>query len=61
MPTGFWWEILKGKNRLEDLVGMNRRVSKWVLKAVGWEIMDWIRIALCRNQQWALVNTVMNL
>jgi len=40
---------------------MNRRVSKWVLKAVGWEVKDWIHIAHCRNQQWAIVNTVMNL
>jgi hypothetical protein len=60
MPTGFWWEILKERNCLEDLVGINRRVLKWVLKAVEWEVMDWIHVAHCRNQQWALVNTVMN-
>lgn len=43
-----------------DLVDMNRRVLKWVLKAEGWEVMDCIHIAHYRNQQWALVN-VMNL
>ena len=57
---GFWWEILKERNRLGDLISMKRIVLKWVLKAVGWEDMDSIRIAHCRNQQWALVN-VMNL
>jgi hypothetical protein len=40
MHTGVWQEILKEGNRLEDLVGMDRGVLKWVLKAVGWEGVD---------------------
>jgi hypothetical protein len=30
------------------------------LREIGWEGVDWIHLALNRNQRWALVNTVMN-
>jgi hypothetical protein len=30
-------------------------------RAIGWDGMDWINLALDRNQWRALVNTVMNL
>jgi len=28
---------------------------------IGWEDVDWSHVALDRDQQWALVNMVMNL
>jgi hypothetical protein len=31
------------------------------LRMTGWEGMEWIHLALYRDQWWALVNTVMNL
>jgi hypothetical protein len=34
---------------------------KMVLREIGWNGMDWIELALDRDQGRALVNTVMNL
>jgi hypothetical protein len=31
------------------------------LKDIGWKSVDWIHLALNRDQWWDLVNTVMNL
>jgi hypothetical protein len=31
------------------------------LRAIGWDVMDWIDLAQDRDQWKALVNTVMNL
>jgi hypothetical protein len=31
------------------------------LKEIGWEGVDWMHLALDRDQWWAVVNTVMNL
>jgi hypothetical protein len=31
------------------------------LRAIGWEAVDWMRMAQDRNQWWALVNMVMNI
>jgi len=31
------------------------------LRKIGWEVVDWIRLAQDRDRSWALVNTVMNL
>jgi hypothetical protein len=31
------------------------------VREIGWGDVDWIVLALDRDQSWALVNTVMNL
>jgi hypothetical protein len=31
------------------------------LREIGWEGVDWMRLAQDRDQRWVLVNTVMNL
>jgi hypothetical protein len=30
------------------------------LKEIGWECVDWMRLAQEKDQWWAFVNTVMN-
>ena len=36
MYTGFWWESLRERDRLEDIGGGRRIILKWVLeKSVG--------------------------
>jgi len=40
------------RRRWEDNIRMD-------LREVGWEGMDWIHLFQERDQQWALVNTVM--
>jgi hypothetical protein len=56
----FWWESLKERDHLEDLVG--RMGSEWTLgRLVGGEDVDWIRLAQDRNRWRAVVNAVMNL
>jgi hypothetical protein len=34
---------------------------KMDLREIGWDVMDWIKLAHDRDQRRALVNTVMNL
>jgi hypothetical protein len=41
------------KHRWED----NIRID---LRKIGWEIVDWIHLAQCRDQWWAHANMVMN-
>jgi len=31
------------------------------LRAIGWQVVDWIHVAQERAQRWALVNTVTEL
>jgi hypothetical protein len=62
MASEFEIEIL-------DIGGEARRkeTTRWVdnmkidLRGVGWDGMDWIDLAVDRDQWRALVNTVMNL
>jgi hypothetical protein len=46
-PLGRYWR------RWEDNISMD-------LKEVEWEVVDWMLLALDRDQWWAVVNTVMN-
>jgi hypothetical protein len=49
------------------LVGLGRRRRRWVdkiriyIRDVGWCGMDWVDLAVDRDQWRTLVNTVMNL
>jgi hypothetical protein len=40
---------------------LNRDSIKINLKETEWEGVDWNHLALNRNQEWALVNMVINL
>jgi hypothetical protein len=59
------YRILVGKLEGERPLGRPRR--RWVdniqidLREIGWDGMDWIKLAQDRDQWRALVNTVMNL
>jgi hypothetical protein len=56
--------ILVGKTERKRPLGRPRR--RWVysikidLREIGWDGMDWIDLALDRDQWRALLNTVMN-
>jgi hypothetical protein len=59
------YRILVGKPERRRPLGRPRR--RWVdnikidLRDIGWDGVDWIDLALDRDQWRALVNTVMNL
>jgi hypothetical protein len=59
------YRILVGKPEGKRPLGRPRR--RWVnntkmdLREIGWDGMDWIKLAQDRDQWRALVNTVMNL
>jgi hypothetical protein len=59
------YRILVGKPEGKRPLGRPRR--RWVdnikmdLREIGWDGMDWIDLALDRDQWMALLNTVMNL
>jgi hypothetical protein len=59
MHTGFWSENLKEK-------ALERSRCKWHdnirtdLREIGWEDVDWLHLAKDSDQQWALLNMVMN-
>jgi hypothetical protein len=59
MHIGYWWEIQKERDHWED-----QDVGGWTimdLRAIGCDDVDWIDMALDRDQWRALVNTVLNL
>jgi len=58
--TKLWLGNLEGRDHLKDL-GVDRRISKWVLKELECKILAWIHLAQDRHQWRALVNTEMNL
>jgi hypothetical protein len=44
----------RSRGRQVDSIKMN-------LREIGWDVMDWVKLAQDRDQWRALVNTVMNL
>jgi hypothetical protein len=56
MHIRYWWERPLGKPRRRWVNNI-----KMDLRWIGWDGMDWIDLALDRDQWRALVNTVMNL
>jgi hypothetical protein len=61
LHTGFWWEILRERNHLEDPGVDGRIIIKTDLKKVGCGGMGWIELAQDRYRWRILVNAVMNL
>jgi hypothetical protein len=59
------YRILVGKPEGRRPLGRPRRRGvdniKIYLREIGWDGVDWVDLALDRNQWRALVNTVMNL
>jgi len=46
---------------LEDLGINGRIILEWILREMGWEVMDWMHLVENRDQCWVLVKMVMNL
>jgi hypothetical protein len=45
----FRFEILKGRDHLKDL-GIDRIITlEWILGKLGWEVVDWMRLAQDRD------------
>jgi hypothetical protein len=59
MYKTFWFWNLKGRYHLEDL-GVNERISEWILTKIGWEGVDWMHLAQNSDQWEALVNREWN-
>jgi hypothetical protein len=58
--TGFWRRNLKERDNLEDPDVDWGIILKWIFRM--WDRgMEWIKLALCTDRWWALVNAVMNL
>jgi hypothetical protein len=49
------------RDHWEDHIIGGWTILKWILRGIGWDVMDWIDLAQDRDQWQALVNTVMNL
>jgi hypothetical protein len=54
MHTGYWWESKKERNHWVDNIKID-------LREIGWDGVDWMRMAQDSDQWRALVNTVLNL
>ena len=59
MYTGFWWGILRERDRLED-PGLDGNNIEMDLQEVECGGTDWIDLAQDRDRWRALVNAVMN-
>jgi hypothetical protein len=61
MHIGYWCESRKEADQWEDQDVSGWRILKWILREVGWDVMDWIDMAQDRDQCRDFVNKVMNL
>jgi hypothetical protein len=61
MHIGYLWESHKERYHWEDQDVGGWTISKWILREIGWDGVDWIDMAQNRDQWRALVNTVLNL
>jgi hypothetical protein len=52
---------MKGRDHSEDLGVERRKILEWIIRKIGWEVVDWIHLAQVRDHWRALVNTVMKL
>jgi len=51
----------KGREHSEYLDVDGKIVLEWILKEIGCEGVDWIRLAQVRDQWWALLKTVVSI
>jgi hypothetical protein len=61
MHIGYWWERWKKEDQWEDQDVGGWTILKWMLREIGWDVIDSIDLAQDRDQWRALVNMVMNL
>jgi hypothetical protein len=61
MHIGYRWESQKERDHWENQDVGGWTILKWILREIGWDGRDWIKLAQDRDQWRALVNTVMNL
>jgi len=59
MHTDFLSENLEERNHSKDLGVHGKMVLERILGEVGWEVVDWMRVAQDTDQWRALVSTVM--
>jgi hypothetical protein len=61
--VGFWWKCQQERRqgRPRCMWENNNNNNNMDIREVGWGNMDWIRLAWNRDQERALLNTVMNL
>jgi hypothetical protein len=59
--TKFWSENLKVRDQSKDLRSTWKNNIRMDFREIGWEVVDWIHLALDTDQWWGLMNTVMNL
>jgi hypothetical protein len=50
MHVGYWWESQKERDHWEDQDVGGWTISKWILREIGWDGVDWIDRAQDRDQ-----------
>jgi hypothetical protein len=58
MHIGFWWEGQKERDHWEDQDVDGWIILEWILREMGWGVMDWIDLAQDSDQWRTLVNTI---
>jgi hypothetical protein len=49
-----WWKILRERFLLENVAIDGRIILEWILKEIGWEIVDWSDLAQETDQTRAV-------
>jgi uncharacterized protein YjcR len=56
----FFVQSLNGGEHSEDLGVDVKIILKWILRELGWKVVNWIHLAQDRDQYIAVVNMVVN-
>jgi len=56
--TGFWRRNLRERDNMEGLGIDGRIILKWMLKEIGWDIMEWVYLAQQEHVvgRWLMTN-----